>query len=93
MAVKMEKIWLENSSQVMGLSSGLYYILEPVLVLHIVFLEVLSTVKKSLSLNIQWVVIQLSTRELLMIVITLRIRLGSLTMTARFQLMRGFLVH
>jgi hypothetical protein len=65
MAVKMDKIWLECSRQVTGISSGFFTTLEPIQVLHIVLLEALSTVKKSLSLNIQVMVRPLFTRELL----------------------------
>ena len=65
MAVKMEKILLECSRQVTGLSSGFSTTLEPIQVLHIVLLEALSMVKKSLSLNIQIGISPLFTRELL----------------------------
>jgi hypothetical protein len=93
MAGKMDKISLECFRQVMGLSSGLYTILEQIKLILIVLLEALSVVKKSLSLIIPVLMTPQSTRELLLTVITLLIRVGSLSMTARFQLMRDFYHH
>jgi hypothetical protein len=65
MAAKMEKISLECSRQVMGLSSGFFTTLEPIQVLHTVLHGALSMVKKFLLLNIQVLVRPLSTQELL----------------------------
>ena len=53
MAAKMDKISLECSRQVTGLSSGLFTTLETIQERHIVLLGALSIVKKSLLLNIQ----------------------------------------
>ena len=65
MAAKMDEISSECSRQVMGFSSGLSTTLEQIKEIHIVFLEAHLTVKKSLSLNIQMVLREQSTRELL----------------------------
>ena len=63
MAAKMEKISLECSRKVTGFSSGFSFTVEPILTLHIALLEALLTVKKSLLLNIQVLIIPPSTRE------------------------------
>jgi hypothetical protein len=76
MDVKMDKISSECSRQVMGLSNGFSIILDSIQVLHIVLLEALSMVKKSLSLNIQMALTPPFMLGLLLTVITLRIRLG-----------------
>ena len=65
MAAKMVKISLECSRKVTGLSSGFSKTLEPIQALHIALHGALSTVKKSLSLNIQMVLSPQSTQELL----------------------------
>jgi hypothetical protein len=65
MAAKINEISSECSRQVMALSSGSSTTLEPIQALHIVLLVALSLVKKSLSLNIQMILRQPSTQELL----------------------------
>jgi hypothetical protein len=90
MAAKMEKISSECSIKVTGLRSGFSTTLEPIQALHIVLHGALSAVKKSLSLNIQMALMPPSTLELLKTIITpLRIRLATLTMTARSLQMRS----
>ena len=64
MAAKMDKISLECSRQVTGLSSGLSTTLETIQAIHIALLEALSIVKKSLLLNIQAIVSPPSMQEL-----------------------------
>jgi hypothetical protein len=65
MAAITEKISLECSRLVTGLSSGSFTILEPFQVVLIVLEEDLSAVKKSLLLNIQVVMTLQRTQELL----------------------------
>jgi hypothetical protein len=64
MAVKMEKISLECSRAVTGLSSGSFNTLEPIQAIHIALDEALLMVKKSLLLNIKVGLSPLSTQEL-----------------------------
>ena len=64
LAAKINKISLECSRQVMGVNSGLSTSLGDIKAL-LVFLEALSMVKKSLSLNFQIILTQPSTQGLL----------------------------
>jgi hypothetical protein len=65
MAAKMEEISSECSRKATGLSNGFSTTLESIQALHIVLLEALLMVKKSLLLSIQAIVSLPSTRELL----------------------------
>ena len=65
MAAKMEIMSSECSREVMGLSSGFSTTLEPIQALRIVLHGAFSTVKKSLSLNIQMLLTPQSMQELL----------------------------
>jgi hypothetical protein len=64
MAGKMDGISLECSRKVTGLSSGFFITLDTIQEIHFVLLEVHSLIKKSLLLNFQMAVSQLSMLEL-----------------------------